>query len=568
MTTTDIAERSDVPDQPSTNGYSPGIAPDGEAERMEREATAYPAVTNADGETANAGDLPVILVNGDETLSVKLETAIDALVDKNSDGANGHHYYNRGGAVVWIAPDDGVKGVVTEDVTRHRMQARLSEVAVFAEKNKRQDATAANIIDPPIRYAQSVVELAPERLPRLDGIKPHPIMVSDAKGRRELITERGYRDGFLITRGVDVDELMPNDEAVGILRDLFTDFAFVDRETDFAHIIALALTPVIKPAVGNTPAFVIVKPNRGQGGTLAMETAMRALVSRRVGLNAPPTGGSEEENKAIFAHALNAQTFLAFDNVERYFGGSAINMALTSDTMGNRVLGKSETRTIKVSFTLAMSANGLKLTPDFMRRAVAINIARQVARPDGWAPPGGWTHKLPGDACDPKYRNALISLVANWILAGAPPASHETIGSYEGWSDAMAGILAHAGIRGFLRGRSDWLGENDDEQGSWEEMIGYWLETNGGAAMSASELAALFAVDSAPTPPFKFEDGESKARTRTTQMGRALSAADKRTFAIDDKGLFTLRRIPLRGNKKAYQLEPVEKDGYTSLSEL
>jgi len=73
--------------------------------------------------------------------------------------------------------------------------------------------------------------------------------------------------------------------------------------------------------------------------------------------------------------------------------------------------------------------------------------------------------------------HAALTLVQAWGAHGRPLAV-ERLGSFESWSDVMGGVLATAGVLGFL-GNLDALHDLADEEGAlWRELVDAWWWTH------------------------------------------------------------------------------------------
>jgi hypothetical protein len=68
--------------------------------------------------------------------------------------------------------------------------------------------------------------------------------------------------------------------------------------------------------------------------------------------------------------------------------------------------------------------------------------------------------------------DALLTIARAWFLAGQPVSSEMTpLGSFESWSSMIGGILAHAGVTGFLGNLDNLYQESDPSQLQWEGFL-------------------------------------------------------------------------------------------------
>lgn len=119
----------------------------------------------------------------------------------------------------------------------------------------------------------------------------------------------------------------------------------------------------------------------------------------------------------------------------------------------------------------AITANGMSAKSDLVRRMVRIHLVRLTPFDEASAEHTDirqWTE----DNRD-RLISAALKLVYDWIGRGRPRGS-DTLPSYERWADVIGGILAVAGIPGFLAGRKEWSELADPESAEWERFVLAW----------------------------------------------------------------------------------------------
>src|SRR5262249_7644769 len=84
---------------------------------------------------------------------------------------------------------------------------------------------------------------------------------------------------------------------------------------------------------------------------------------------------------------------------------------------------------------------------------------------------------------------AALTIVRAWFAASRPRAEVPAFGSFEDWSQIVGGILAHAGIDGFLDNLREFRQQTDRGQKEWERFAAAWWAVLGSESLSASELA-------------------------------------------------------------------------------
>jgi hypothetical protein len=66
---------------------------------------------------------------------------------------------------------------------------------------------------------------------------------------------------------------------------------------------------------------------------------------------------------------------------------------------------------------------------------------------------------------------ALLVLGRAWFVAGRPGAPAPPLGNFGPWAKAVAGVLARAGITGFLGNLEELYDQADESAGQWEAFL-------------------------------------------------------------------------------------------------
>ncbi|MEJ7639709.1 MAG: hypothetical protein WKF75_17485, partial [Singulisphaera sp.] len=82
---------------------------------------------------------------------------------------------------------------------------------------------------------------------------------------------------------------------------------------------------------------------------------------------------------------------------------------------------------------------------------------------------------------------AALTLCRAWVAAGRPEGD-VTVGSYEGWSRAMSGLMDVVGVPGFMANAPRMLAHANDDQAKWAALVQRWWATFGGQAVGAANL--------------------------------------------------------------------------------
>src|SRR5262249_33806051 len=137
----------------------------------------------------------------------------------------------------------------------------------------------------------------------------------------------------------------------------------------------------------------------------------------------------------------------------------------------DRLLGRTEMITMPQQSTWIATGNNIVVGGDMSRRCYSIRLDSQTERP--WM---GRTFRLPDligwvKAHRPELLWALLTLARAWYSAGCPSADSPKLGTYEEWSRVAGGILAHAGLKGFLGNLEDVYANADQDGPQWEHFF-------------------------------------------------------------------------------------------------
>jgi hypothetical protein len=136
------------------------------------------------------------------------------------------------------------------------------------------------------------------------------------------------------------------------------------------------------------------------------------------------------------------------------------------------------------------TGNNIALSSEMARRVIPIRLEPQEERPEErdnfrHSPLLDWVRDHRAELV-----SACLSLIRAWIDAGQP-AGKQTLGSFERWASVMGGILANAGVKGFLEGRAALHADADHETGDWNALCEHWWEAHGGHPVTAKDVLAL-----------------------------------------------------------------------------
>jgi hypothetical protein len=408
-------------------------------------------------------------------------------------------------------------------------------------------------IAPPLTVVRDVLATPDPRLPILTRIVEVPIFASDGT----LCTNPGYfadnRTFYAPARGFTVPDvperptMVEIEEARRLLTDeLIGDFPFVG-DAEKAHAVAALLGPFVRDMIdGPTPLLSVEAPQPGTGKTLLVQLLAYPALGRPI--TAMTEGRDEDEwRKRIFAKLRTAPSVLLLDNIKRRLESGAMSSAFTSyPHWEDRMLGVSEIVRVPVRCIWISTGNNPAFSSEMTRRTVRIRLDARVDRP--WLRTGfrradirGWA--ISNRAC---LVWAALTLIQAWIAAGSPEAG-PVLGMFERWSKVMGGILAFAGIPGFLENLADFYEKSDAEGSALRGFVALWWTTRERQGLTVSALWPL-ASDCG------IDLGDKGEHSQKIRLGKQLRDMRDRTFTVAQPNGEVQLRIELEGTRHGANL--------------
>jgi hypothetical protein len=337
-----------------------------------------------------------------------------------------------------------------------------------------------------------------EGIPVLEGIIEAPTLRPDGS----LLDKAGYDPDtglFLKPNGAfdPIPDKPTKDQAiaaVGILFNLVQDFPFAGPDHQATWLASL-LTPLARHAIdGPCPLFLFDANNSGTGKTKLCDVVAIVASGREMPRGSYPPDDSEM-GKLLLSVALAADRFVMFDNVPTGFsvGGSALDRALTSRTIKDRILGQSA-MTPELPFDTVLYATGsnLSLRGDALRRVVPCRLETEIERPEertGFA--------IEGDFLDhvKKHRGRLVAaaltILRAYVVAGRPDQSLTPM-DYTAWCGLVRNAIHWAiGIDPCQTRRQ--LVANDEEANKRKALVEGWESLCGDRKLTIAQ--ALSEID-------------------------------------------------------------------------
>lgn len=380
--------------------------------------------------------------------------------------------YRFGGRLAWVRAG--------APVVLHRESSRVAVTAAARWYDGR-----GNVVTwAPQAVVDALHHDPPHALPELRGVTRVPVF--SASGR--LVTDPGYDEETKLWYEPSCEVLAAKP---GYVAKALAEFPWADAASR-ANALAALVLPFVRAIVqGPAPLHLFTSTTPGTGKTLLAQTIGGIVGS--CSLTSWPT--LEEERRKTFSALLRAgERFVVLDNLpsERRVNSVALAALLSSwPTWSARRLGHTRNDAYPCETTWVATGNGVSATGELARRCVRVHLDTELQRPwlrTGFAIPmlRGWVEAHRGQLIA-----EVLSWVQAWVDAGAPAGAQAPMGTFERWSMVIGGILAHAGVEGFLANAADAYEDVDDSSAEWEQFCDLWWQEWKRQPKHASDLYDL-----------------------------------------------------------------------------
>lgn len=509
-------------------------------------------------------DRPRIAV-GDRPLRELSDDSLEALVDANRPPC----LFVRGGAVTRVRYDEAGRPVI-EALGETHVRGEMTRAANYVRGTQSGEVH----VMPPDAVAADLIVRGDWRFPPLATVIETPAVRPDGS----ILTEPGYDAATRLllapsaTAQVPPVASEPDAAALAAARDLIgadllADFPFAD-EASRANAFAFLLTPIMRPAIsGTVPLALIDAPKAGNGKGLLANLAALIATGRMAAMTPAPVR-EEEWAKAILALLAEGATMIVLDEAHE-LGSVNLAAALTAETFSGRILGRSETATVPQRATWAACGNNMRTRGDIARRCYPIRLDAKVARPwtrHDFRHPDllGWAAAHRGELLA-----ALLTLARGWYAAGQPVADVPPLGGFDAWARTVGGVLAHAGVEGFLRNLPGFYEQADDEASEWRLFLEAWSRRFGDEPVLVGELATALRAEHGvelrdALPGDLAAAADAGPGSFRTKLGKALSKREGTRYG-DHEHHLVRAEIDSRGGRPRWRVHAAGLQGSQGL---
>ena len=274
---------------------------------------------------------------------------------------------------------------------------------------------------------------------------------------------------------------------------------------------------------GATPLYLFEKPSPGTGATLLVDMLTFPSTGGPI---ATMTEGSDEDEwrKRITAKLMTGPQFILIDNLRRRLDSAAVSSAITSPTWEDRILTTSTIANLPVRCAWIATGNNPAVSSEIARRVVRCRLDAKQDRP--WLREQfkhrdlrTWAHSNRG-----RLIWSALTIIKAWIIAGRP-LSDERLGMFESWSSIMGGILANAGIGGFLDNLTEFYDASDSEGEQWRALLTAWWQQHGSKPVLSGDLFTI-------ADQCDMQISGNTERAQKTRFGKMLGQQRDRTYNV------------------------------------
>jgi hypothetical protein len=284
------------------------------------------------------------------------------------------------------------------------------------------------------------------QLPEIDRVNETQMPVIMKNGSLELL-KPGYfpeRRIYTFDDGLKLDDSMTLAQAREVIDELLRYFPFPNQRSKSA-LIAAGLTmfcATMLPKGAIRPGFIFTANSVSAGKTLGAKVCIIPVVGSAATRTFPR---KEEAKKVLDIFAMQASSYIFFDNIRGKIAGEDIEQFISSPIVKGRILGESREFVVENVATVFMTGNQSTTSPDMEERCLFIelfveqadNRDRNIPHPidDAWL-------------SAPENRTPILSawwaMVRAWDANGRPKPKSLMPKFYE-WSSIIGGIVINAG---------------------------------------------------------------------------------------------------------------------------
>ena len=436
------------------------------------------------------------------------------------------------------------------------------------KKTKKTYITPASV---PARFA-GMLQQAKHHFPPIQSVSRVPVLRQDGT----FVTTPGYdadsqvyydpAANFCLPSIPDTPTAAEAAEAAALLIDVLSGFPFADT-SDRANALGLLLTFVMRQAInGPVPmASVDALSGEGTGKTLLAETLLSIALGKPQHPHTMPEDDTEMV-KTLLSMAAEGGTLVFFDNVKSMVSSAALEAAISTQGINNRLLSKNIMLSLPLVATWVLTTNGAHFSKDMNRRTYPIRLDARISQAFSRT---SFKYELPDYAIaqQGKLLAACMIMVRAWYTAGCPDGTVNPIlsGAFPKFVKMIGGCLEYAGITGFLDNVAENMARQNDEGLQWSDHLSAIYDHYQDAWFTTQDLMILYGesddykglanaaiADTIPTALVNSLDKTRTFRAKATTVGTFLKNRNLRMWGPE--GLMLEQAPRDRSNRTRYRV--------------
>ncbi len=488
---------------------------------------------------ATPGRLPDIIVNAQ--LRDVRQDALDALQDAEKTHRS---LFVQGAKLMRIGRDEKAKPHVTL-VGESELKNALTDAANFYRVSISDEQEKRTNVSPPVNAIQGILGLEPAKwpFPPLEGIVEIPTFRKDGS----ILAQPGYdacsRLYYLPHPNLKIPSIPEHparsdvERARNFVHGFIGDFPY-GSQADRANAWGALFTTITRHLVRHVPLALIDanKPGTGKG---LLSNVITIIAKGTPAETLSPIAGDEEWDKRITALLLEGSSLIVIDNIESILKSAVLAKVLTADFHKGRLLGLSKSVTVPQRAIWLATGNNIMLGGDLPRRVYRIRMTTDVSDPEARE---NFVYPRLVEAVTAMRGEivaSLLTIARAWFDAGmpAPAKKLRKLGDFSDWVDLVGGILAFAGIDGFLENIDEMRHSAAIDETAWELFLEVWYTELGEAAYTTSELIAEWKgskklAETLPDPIVTWFQEDIKSLSR--KVGKVLAKYADTPYGVEN----------------------------------
>jgi len=438
--------------------------------KLVKEATA--AARQGKPQHVTVSNKPDIALSGD--IEVDSQAALMALYTTNVPPV----IFIRRGRLARCRKDEEGRPII-EEINEAILLYEMARSANYVTYNEARESYVPTY--PPLAIARYILSQGKWNFPALRGITEVPVIREDGT----ILDQPGYDPASRLIYLPDPTLVIPQipanptrqeaEQARDFAWQYIAEFPY-ESVADAANAFGLLLSVVIRTLVSLVPMAVVDATKQGSGKGLLAKFVSYIALGRSAASMVPPND-ENEWRKTLTSLLVEGETLISLDNIEGLLYSPTLASFLTADVWKARLLGTMQSPDLLQRSMVIANGNNMQLGGDIPRRAYRIRMDAGVSKP--WMRTGFTFSPLLkyARADRGKIIAALLTMVRAWYVAGQPAPQNATpaLAEFSAWAEIVGGVLAYAGVDGFLDNLVQLYDETDVEGPQWTGFLEVWL---------------------------------------------------------------------------------------------